>query len=63
MLSTCANLGVGRATERSFEDGAPTQAAFRGGAATLYRRYPTRADLVAGAFEEKMWRFAQGLTS
>ncbi len=30
------------------------------GAATLYRRYPTRADLVAAAFEEKMWRFADG---
>jgi AcrR family transcriptional regulator len=30
------------------------------GAATLYRRFPTRADLVAGAFEEKMWRFADG---
>jgi AcrR family transcriptional regulator len=30
------------------------------GVATLYRRFPTRADLVAGAFEEKMWRFADG---
>ncbi len=30
------------------------------GMATLRRRYPTRADLVAGAFEEKMWRFATG---
>jgi AcrR family transcriptional regulator len=30
------------------------------GAATLYRRFPTRADLVASAFEEKMWRFADG---
>jgi AcrR family transcriptional regulator len=30
------------------------------GAATLYRRYPTRADLLAGAFEEKMWKFADG---
>jgi AcrR family transcriptional regulator len=30
------------------------------GAATLYRRYPSRAELVAGAFEEKMWRFADG---
>ena len=30
------------------------------GAATLYRRFPTRADLVAGAFEQKMWRFADG---
>jgi AcrR family transcriptional regulator len=30
------------------------------GAATLYRRFPTRADLLAGAFEEKMWRFADG---
>ena len=28
------------------------------GAATLYRRYPTRADLLAAAFEEKMWIFA-----
>ncbi len=30
------------------------------GMATLKRRYPTRADLVAGAFEEKMWVFAAG---
>jgi len=30
------------------------------GVATLYRRFPTRADLVAGAFEEKMWGFAGG---
>jgi AcrR family transcriptional regulator len=30
------------------------------GMATLRRRYPTRADLVAGVFEEKMWRFATG---
>ena len=30
------------------------------GMATLKRRYPTRADLVAGAFEEKMWLFATG---
>jgi AcrR family transcriptional regulator len=30
------------------------------GMATLRRRYPTRADLVAGAFEEKMWLFASG---
>jgi AcrR family transcriptional regulator len=30
------------------------------GMATLKRRYPTRADLVAGAFEEKMWLFAAG---
>jgi AcrR family transcriptional regulator len=30
------------------------------GMATLKRRYPTRADLVAGAFEEKMWVFATG---
>jgi AcrR family transcriptional regulator len=30
------------------------------GMATLKRRYPTRADLVAGVFEEKMWRFADG---
>jgi len=30
------------------------------GMATLKRRYPTQADLVAGAFEEKMWLFASG---
>lgn len=30
------------------------------GMATLRRRYPTRADLVAGVFEQKMWRFAAG---
>ncbi len=30
------------------------------GMATLRRRYPTRADLVAGVFEEKMWLFAIG---
>jgi AcrR family transcriptional regulator len=30
------------------------------GMATLKRRFPTRADLVAGAFEEKMWLFATG---
>jgi AcrR family transcriptional regulator len=30
------------------------------GMATLRRRYPTRADLVAGVFEDKMWRFATG---
>ena len=30
------------------------------GMATLKRRFPTRADLVAGAFEEKMWLFASG---
>ena len=30
------------------------------GVATLYRRYPTRDDLVAGAFEHKMWLFAAG---
>jgi AcrR family transcriptional regulator len=30
------------------------------GMATLRRRYPTRADLVAGVFEEKMWLFAAG---
>ena len=30
------------------------------GMATLKRRFPTRADLVAGAFEEKMWLFAAG---
>ena len=30
------------------------------GMATLKRRFPTRADLVAGAFEEKMWVFATG---
>ena len=30
------------------------------GVATLYRRYPTRADLLAGAFEDKMWMFADG---
>jgi AcrR family transcriptional regulator len=30
------------------------------GVATLYRRYPTRDELVAGAFEQKMWLFAAG---
>ncbi len=30
------------------------------GMATLRRRYPTRADLVGGAFEDKMWLFATG---
>lgn len=30
------------------------------GMATLRRRYPTRADLVAGVFEQKMWVFAHG---
>ncbi len=30
------------------------------GVATLYRRFPTRADLVAGAFEDKMRMFADG---
>ena len=30
------------------------------GMATLKRRFPTRAGLVAGAFEEKMWLFATG---
>jgi AcrR family transcriptional regulator len=30
------------------------------GVATLYRRYPTRADLLAGAFEDKMRMFADG---
>ena len=30
------------------------------GVATLYRRYPTRAELLAGAFEDKMWIFANG---
>ncbi len=30
------------------------------GMATLKRRFPTRADLIAGAFEEKMWLFASG---
>lgn len=30
------------------------------GMATLRRRYPTRADLVAGVFEDKMWLFATG---
>jgi AcrR family transcriptional regulator len=30
------------------------------GIATLYRRYPTRADLLAGAFEDKMRLFADG---
>jgi AcrR family transcriptional regulator len=30
------------------------------GMATLRRRYPTRADLLADVFEEKMWRFATG---
>jgi AcrR family transcriptional regulator len=29
------------------------------GVATLYRRYPTRADLLAGAFEDKMRIFAE----
>jgi AcrR family transcriptional regulator len=30
------------------------------GMATLKRRYPMRADLVASAFEEKLWLFATG---
>jgi AcrR family transcriptional regulator len=30
------------------------------GMATLHRRYPTRADLLAGVFEEKMLLFAKG---
>ena len=30
------------------------------GMATLKRRFPTRADLVACVFEQKMWRFAMG---
>jgi len=30
------------------------------GVATLYRRYPTRTELVAYAFENKMWQFATG---
>jgi AcrR family transcriptional regulator len=30
------------------------------GVATLYRRYPTRGDLLAGAFEDKMRMFADG---
>jgi AcrR family transcriptional regulator len=30
------------------------------GIATLYRRFPSRTDLVAVAFEEKMWAFADG---
>ena len=30
------------------------------GMATLHRRFPTRGDLVAGTFEEKMWLFATG---
>src|SRR3954468_9756557 len=30
-----------------------------GGVGTLYRRYPTRADLVAAAFEEKMAAYAE----
>src|SRR5688500_15920096 len=29
------------------------------GVGTLYRRYPTRADLVAAAFEEKMAAYAE----
>ncbi len=32
------------------------------GVATLYRRFPTRADLVAGAFEAKMTAYADGVT-
>jgi AcrR family transcriptional regulator len=30
------------------------------GVGTLYRRFPTRAALIAGAFEQKMWRYADG---
>jgi AcrR family transcriptional regulator len=32
------------------------------GIATLYRRFPTRADLVAGAFESKMAAYADAVT-
>jgi AcrR family transcriptional regulator len=31
------------------------------GVATLYRRYPTRSELVGHAFENKMWQFATGV--
>jgi len=31
------------------------------GVGTLYRRFPTRADLIAGAFEEKMRNYADGV--
>ena len=32
------------------------------GVATLYRRFPTRADLIAGAFEAKMAAYADAVT-
>jgi AcrR family transcriptional regulator len=32
------------------------------GVATLYRRFPTRADLIAGAFEAKMTAYADAVT-
>jgi AcrR family transcriptional regulator len=32
------------------------------GVATLYRRFPTRADLIAGAFERKMAAYADAVT-
>lgn len=31
------------------------------GVGTLYRRFPTRGDLIAGAFEEKMRNYAEGV--
>jgi AcrR family transcriptional regulator len=31
------------------------------GVGTLYRRFPTRGDLIAGAFEEKMRAYAEGV--
>jgi AcrR family transcriptional regulator len=31
------------------------------GVGTLYRRFPTRGDLIAGAFEEKMRTYAEGV--
>lgn len=33
------------------------------GVATLYRRFPTRADLIAGAFEAKMAAYADAVTA
>ena len=32
------------------------------GVATLYRRFPTRTDLIAGAFEAKMTAYADAVT-
>jgi len=32
------------------------------GVATLYRRFPSRADLIAGAFEAKMTAYADAVT-